>query len=103
MRCCGSLINSKNEFLPFRFLNHFSFFTLFTPDASSRSITITITIIIRSSVAILARSISSTMGSSSDEFEWEKDPDPFGFNAEWEELEAARVARQAGGAQAGGT
>ena len=43
------------------------------------------------------------MSSSSDEFEWEKDPDPFGFNAEWEELEAARVARQAGGAQAGGT
>ena len=96
------VFNSKNGFLPFRFLNHFSFFfTLFTPDASSRSITITI--IIRSSVAILARSISSTMGSSSDEFEWEKDPDPFGFNAEWEELEAARVARQAGGAQAGGT
>ena len=41
------------------------------------------------------------MGSSSDEFEWEKDPDLFGlFDAEWEELEAARVARQAGGAKA---
>ena len=40
------------------------------------------------------------MSSSSDEFEWEKDPDPFGFNAEWEELEAARVARQAGGEKA---
>ena len=34
------------------------------------------------------------MGSSSDEFEWEKDPDPFGFNAEGEELEAARVAEE---------
>ena len=49
----------------------------------------------------MARSISSTMSSSSDEFEWEKDPDLFGlFDAEWEELEAARVARQAGGAKA---
>ena len=34
------------------------------------------------------------MSSSSDEFEWEKDPDPFGFNAEGEELEAARVAEE---------
>ena len=43
------------------------------------------------------------MSSSSDDSEWE-DPDPFGFNAELDQLlEAASVARQAGGAQAGGT
>ena len=41
------------------------------------------------------------MGSSLDEIEWEKDQDLFRlFDAEWEELEAARVARQAGGEKA---
>ena len=34
------------------------------------------------------------MSSSSDEFESGKDPDPVGFNAEGEELEAARVAEE---------
>ena len=41
------------------------------------------------------------MGSSSDESEWEKDQDLFRlFDADWEEMEAARAARQAGGEKA---
>ena len=41
------------------------------------------------------------MGSSLDEIEWEKDQDLFRlFDAEWEELEAARVARQTRGEKA---